>query len=120
MIQQYKEIKAQNQDKILLFRVGDFYEMFFEDAKIGARELEITLTSRDKEIPLAGFPYHALNSYLGKLIDRGYKVAICEQVEDPKLAKGIVKREVVQVITPGTVTESSLLDEKSNNYLVAV
>ncbi len=120
MIQQYKKIKAENQDKILLFRVGDFYEMFFEDAKIAARELEIVLTSRDKEVPMAGFPYHALNSYLGKLIDRGYKVAICEQVEDPKLSKGIVKREVVQVITPGTVTESSLLDEKSNNYLVAV
>ena len=120
MIRQYKAIKAQNKDKILLFRVGDFYEMFFDDAKIGARELEITLTSRDKNVPLAGFPYHALNSYLGRLIERGYKVAICEQVEDPKTAKGIVKREIVRVITPGTVTESALLDEKSNNYLAAV
>ena len=113
MIRQYREIKAKNQDKILLFRVGDFYELFFDDAIIGARELEITLTARDKGVPLAGFPYHALNSYLGRLIERGYKVAICEQVEDPKLAKGIVKREVVQVITPGTVTDASLLDEKA-------
>ncbi|NLP36733.1 MAG: DNA mismatch repair protein MutS [Firmicutes bacterium] len=120
MIRQYKEIKAKNQDKILLFRVGDFYELFFEDAEIGARELEIALTSRDKNIPLAGFPYHALNTYLGRLIEKGYKVAICEQVEDPKTAKGIVKREIVQVITPGTVTETSLLDEKANNYLVSV
>lgn len=124
MIRQYREIKENNQDKILLFRVGDFYEMFFDDAKVGARELEITLTSRetgkDNHVPLAGFPYHALNTYLGRLIERGYKVAICEQVEDPKLAKGIVKREIVRVITPGTVTDASFLDEKSNNYLVSV
>ncbi|NLM51918.1 MAG: DNA mismatch repair protein MutS [Firmicutes bacterium] len=120
MIRQYKEIKAKNKDKILLFRVGDFYELFFEDAEIGARELEIALTSRDKNVPLAGFPYHALNTYLGRLIEKGYKVAICEQVEDPKTAKGIVKREIVQVITPGTVTETTLLDEKTNNYLVSV
>ncbi|MBS4023468.1 MAG: DNA mismatch repair protein MutS [Dethiobacter sp.] len=124
MIRQYREIKDQNRDKILFFRVGDFYEMFYEDAKIGARELEITLTSRetgkDHHVPLAGFPYHALDSYLGRLIERGYKVAICDQVEDPKLAKGLVKREIVRVITPGTVIESALLDEKTNNYLVAV
>jgi DNA mismatch repair protein MutS len=124
MIRQYREIKEKNQDKILLFRVGDFYEMFFDDAKTGARELEITLTSRetgkDNHVPLAGFPYHALNTYLGRLIERGYKVAICEQTEDPKLAKGIVKREIVQVITPGTVTDAAFLDEKSNNYLVSV
>ena len=124
MIKQYKAIKEKNRDKILLFRVGDFYEMFFEDAKIGAKELEIALTSREtgkgNHVPLAGFPYHALNSYLGRFIERGYKVAICEQVEDPKLAKGLVKREIVQVITPGTVTETALLQEKSNNYLVSV
>lgn len=124
MIKQYKAIKEKNKDKILLFRVGDFYEMFFEDAKIGAKELEIALTSREtgkgNHVPLAGFPYHALNSYLGRFIERGYKVAICEQVEDPKLAKGLVKREIVQVITPGTVTETALLQEKSNNYLVSV
>jgi DNA mismatch repair protein MutS len=119
MIRQFNEIKEQNRDKILLFRVGDFYEMFFDDAKTGAKELEITLTARDT-VPLAGFPYHALNNYLGRLIERGYKVAICEQVEDPKLAKGIVKREIVRVITPGSVIESCLLDEKSNNYLAAV
>jgi DNA mismatch repair protein MutS len=119
MIRQYNEIKEKNEDKILLFRVGDFYEMFYEDAKVGSRELEITLTSR-ADVPLAGFPYHALNNYLGRLIERGFKVAICEQVEDPKLAKGIVKREIVRVITPGTITEASLLDEKSNNYLVTV
>ncbi len=119
MIRQFNEIKEKNRDKILLFRVGDFYEMFFDDAKIGAKELEITLTARDT-VPLAGFPYHALNNYLGKFIERGYKVAICEQVEDPKLTKGIVKREVVRVITPGTVIDSSLLDERSNNYLAAV
>ena len=124
MIRQYREIKENNQDKILLFRVGDFYEMFFEDAKLGAKVLEITLTARstgtDNPVPLAGFPYHALNTYLSRLIERGYKVAICEQVEDPKEAKGLVKREIVQVITPGTVTETSLLDEKSNNYLASI
>jgi DNA mismatch repair protein MutS len=124
MIRQYREIKEKNEDKIILFRVGDFYEMFYEDAKTGSRELEITLTSRetgkDNHVPLAGFPYHALNNYLGRLIEKGYKVAICEQVEDPKLAKGIVKREIVRVITPGTITESTLLDDKSNNYLVSV
>lgn len=124
MIRQYREIKESHQDKILLFRVGDFYELFFEDAEVGARELEITLTSRetgkDNHVPLAGFPYHALNSYLGRLLERGFKVAICEQVEDPKLAKGLVKREVVRIITPGTVTDDSLLDEKNNNFLVSV
>lgn len=124
MIRQYNEIKAQNRDRILLFRVGDFYEMFFDDAKVAAKALEITLTSREtgkgNHVPLAGFPYHALNTYLGRLINRGHKVAICEQVEDPKQAKGIVRREIVRIITPGTVTEASLLDEKSNNYLVSV
>ncbi|MBS3900551.1 MAG: DNA mismatch repair protein MutS [Dethiobacter sp.] len=120
MIKQYREIKEQHQDKLLLFRVGDFYELFFEDAKVGARELEIVLTSRDSHVPLAGFPYHALNTYLGRLLERGYKVAICEQMEDPKSAKGIVKREIVQIVTPGTVMDVSLLDEKSNNYLVSV
>lgn len=124
MIKQYREIKAQNEDKVLLFRVGDFYEMFYEDAKLGARVLEITLTSRETGkghfVPLAGFPYHALETYLSKLIQKGYKVAICEQTEDPKKAKGLVKREIVRIITPGTVTEAALLDEKSNNYLLSV
>ncbi|MBT9172599.1 MAG: DNA mismatch repair protein MutS [Syntrophomonadaceae bacterium] len=124
LIRQYREIKAQNEDKLLLFRVGDFYEMFYEDARRGARELEITLTSREtgkgNHVPLAGFPFHALDNYLGRLVDRGYKVAICEQVEDAKLAKGLVRREIVRVVTPGTLTETSLLDEKRNNYLAAV
>lgn len=122
MIQQYIDIKEQNKDSLLLFRVGDFYEMFFDDAVIGAKALEIALTSRDgeKNIPLAGIPYHALDTYLGRLIKKGFKVAICEQVEDPKEAKGIVKREVVRVITPGTVTDENLLDSKDNNYLCSI
>jgi DNA mismatch repair protein MutS len=124
LIRQYREIKAQNEDKILLFRVGDFYEMFYEDARLGARELEITLTSREtgkgNHVPLAGFPYHALDNYLGRLVDKGYKVAICEQVEDARLAKGLVRREIVRIVTPGTLTETALLDEKRNNYLAAV
>lgn len=124
LIRQYREIKAQNEDKLLLFRVGDFYEMFYDDARLGARELEITLTSREtgkgNHVPLAGFPYHALDNYLGRLVDKGYKVAICEQVEDAKLAKGLVRREIVRIVTPGTLTETALLDEKRNNYLAAV
>jgi DNA mismatch repair protein MutS len=124
LIRQYREIKAQNEDKLLLFRVGDFYEMFYEDARRGSRELEITLTSREtgkgNHVPLAGFPFHALDNYLSRLVARGYKVAICEQVEDAKSAKGLVRREIVRVVTPGTLTETSLLDEKRNNYLAAV
>jgi len=124
LIRQYREIKAQHEDKLLLFRVGDFYEMFYEDARRGARELEITLTSREtgkgNHVPLAGFPCHALDNYLGKLVDRGHKVAICEQVEDAKQAKGLVRREIVRIVTPGTLTETTLLDEKRNNYLAAV
>lgn len=119
---QYKEIKAQNKDSILFFRLGDFYEMFFEDAVIASKELGITLTSRNKEkdqdVPLAGIPYHSAASYISKLVKKGYKVAICEQVEDPKTAKGIVKREVVRIITPGTVIDLDYLDAKSNNYLL--
>ncbi|SES77269.1 DNA mismatch repair protein MutS [Anaerobranca gottschalkii] len=122
MIQQYIDIKEQYKDCLLLFRVGDFYEMFFEDAVIGAKALEIALTARDgdKNIPLAGVPYHSLDSYLGKLIKKGFKVAICEQVEDPKECKGIVKREVVRVITPGTVTDENLLESKDNNFICSI
>lgn len=122
MIQQYIDVKNEYKDCLLFFRVGDFYEMFFEDAVIGAKALEIALTSRDgeKAIPLAGIPYHALDTYLGRLIKQGFKVAICEQVEDPKEAKGIVKREVVRVITPGTVTDDNLLNSKDNNYICAI
>lgn len=120
---QYKEIKAENRDSILFFRLGDFYEMFFEDAVIASKELGITLTSRnkekDQEVPLAGIPYHSAASYISKLVKKGYKVAICEQVEDPKTAKGIVKREVVRVVTPGTVIDLDYIDSKSNNYVLA-
>ncbi|MDM7933819.1 MAG: DNA mismatch repair protein MutS, partial [Methanothrix sp.] len=117
--------KQQYQDAILLFRVGDFYETFGEDAKIVARDLNITLTSRQRDdegnrIPLAGVPYHALETYLSRLIKAGHKVAICDQVEDPKTAKGLVKREITRVVTPGTVIEPSMLEEASNNFLAAL
>ncbi|RQV92062.1 DNA mismatch repair protein MutS [bacterium] len=121
---QYNAIKAQYRDAILFFRMGDFFEMFYEDARIGAKVLGITLTSRGHgkagDVPLAGFPHHALEGYLAKMIRAGYRVAICEQVEDPKLAKGIVKRDVVQVVTPGTVLDDRLLEAKRNNYLSAL
>jgi len=124
MMQQYLDLKEQYKDCILMFRLGDFYEMFFEDAEIASVELEITLTGRDcgleERAPMCGVPYHAVDTYIAKLINKGYKVAICEQVEDPALAKGLVKREVIRIITPGTVTDSSMLDEKKNNYLVSV
>ena len=124
LMKQYKEIKSQHQDSILFFRLGDFYEMFFEDAVKASKELGLTLTSRNKEkgqdIPLAGIPYHTASPYISKLISKGYKVAICEQTEDPKEAKGIVKREVIKIITPGTVMDVETLDSKSNNYLMSV
>ncbi|SEB01865.1 DNA mismatch repair protein MutS [Thalassobacillus cyri] len=123
MMEQYLTIKAQHKDAFLFFRLGDFYEMFFDDALEASRELEITLTSRDggdERIPMCGVPYHSAANYIKTLIEKGYKVAICEQVEDPKMAKGVVKREVVQLITPGTVMEGNMLDEKENNYLASV
>lgn len=124
MMEQYFRIKDQHRDCILLYRMGDFYEMFGEDALIGSKELDITLTSRDKgkkeRIPLCGVPWHALDSYLPKLVEKGYKVAICEQLQDPRLAKGLVDRDVVRIVTPGTVLESTVLDSKSNNYLMAI
>ncbi|MGL4977760.1 MAG: DNA mismatch repair protein MutS [Cetobacterium sp.] len=124
LMAQYKEIKEQNQDSILFFRLGDFYEMFFNDAVVASKELGLTLTSRNKEkgieVPLAGIPYHSSAGYIGKLVAKGYKVAICEQVEDPKATKGLVKRAVVRVITPGTIIDTEYLDEKSNNYLMGV
>jgi len=123
-MEQYFRIKEAYKDCILLYRIGDFYEMFGEDAIIGSRELEITLTTRDKgkkeKVPLAGVPWHALDSYLPKLVSKGYKVAICEQVEDPRYAKGLVDREVVRIVTPGTILESTVLDGKENNYLMAI
>src|SRR5210317_1268512 len=121
MIQQYLEIKESHQDAILFYRMGDFYEMFFEDAIVASRELEITLNSRDKQaedpIPMCGVPHHAAETYIAKLLEKGHKVALCEQVEDPRQAKGLVRREVVRVVTPGTVLDS--LESKSPNYLAA-
>jgi DNA mismatch repair protein MutS len=124
MMQQYVDIKEQYKDCILFFRLGDFYEMFFDDAETASRELEITLTGRDcgleERAPMCGVPFHSVEPYISKLVNKGYKVAICEQVEDPALAKGIVKREVIRVVTPGTVTEASMLDEKKNNFLLSI
>jgi len=123
-MRQYLEVKERYPDCIIFFRMGDFYEMFFEDAVTASRVLEITLTSRNKNredaIPLCGFPYHAASSYIAKLIEKGFKVAVCEQVEDPKLAKGVVKREVTRVVTPGLVLDTENLDAKENNYLAAL
>ena len=122
MINQYLQIKEQHQNEILFFRLGDFYEMFFEDAQTASRELEITLTGRDggakNKIPMCGVPYHAAENYIARLIAKGYKVAICEQVEDVAQSKGIVKREVIKIITPGTVLGEGILTDNSNNYLV--
>jgi DNA mismatch repair protein MutS len=124
MMEQYQRIKSQHEDAILLFRMGDFYETFFDDARTAARVLGLALTTRDKgsknPVPLAGVPHHALESYLSRLVGAGYRVAICDQVEDPKQAKGIVKREVTEVITPGTILSSTMLDEKRSNFLVAL
>jgi DNA mismatch repair protein MutS len=124
VMRQYRELKEKFADTVLLFRIGDFYETFEEDAKIISKELEIVLTSRskigDNPIPLAGVPYHAIDGYIAKLISKGYKVAICDQVEDPKTAKGIVKREIVRVITPGTVIDSSMLSSSAATYLMAI
>jgi DNA mismatch repair protein MutS len=121
-MQQYMKVKNEHPDCLILFRMGDFYETFFEDAKVVARELEITLTSRGKgesRAPLAGIPYHALDPYLAKLIKKGYKVGIVEQIEDPRFAKGLVKRDLIRIVTPGTVVESMILDNKNNNYLLS-
>ncbi len=129
MMKQYLEIKEQNPDSILFFRLGDFYEMFADDARLASRELDLTLTSRDKgkrakpedeQIPMCGIPYHASESYIARLIAKGYKVAICEQMEDPAAAKGLVKRDIIRVVTPGTVTDTACLDEKASNFLCAV
>lgn len=121
MMKQYFSIKKENKDSILFFRLGDFYEMFYEDAKIASKELELTLTGRDcgqeERAPMCGVPYHSCEGYIAKLVSKGYKVAICEQTEDPATAKGIVKRDIIRVITPGTVIESSMLDESKNNYI---
>ena len=123
MQRQYQQIKADNQDCILFFRLGDFYEMFNEDAKLAARELDLTLTTRDRgkpkeeQTPMCGVPYHSVDSYIARLVQKGYKVAICEQMSDPATTKGLVEREITRIVTPGTVTESCMLDENKNNYL---
>ncbi len=126
MMQQYREIKSRNPDCLLFFRLGDFYEMFDEDARLAAKELDLTLTTRDRgkekadQTPMCGVPFHSSDSYIARLVAKGYKVAICEQMEDPALAKGLVKRDIVRIVTPGTVTESSMLEESRNNYYACI
>ncbi len=126
MMRQYLELKKKNPDCILFFRLGDFYEMFLDDAKIAAKELDLTLTTRDRnkdkedQVPMCGVPYHSVDSYIGRLVSKGYKVAICEQTEDPPKAKGLVERDIVRIVTPGTVTASSMLEEGKNNYIACI
>ena len=128
MMKQYLKIKEENPDSILFFRLGDFYEMFDSDARTASRELDLTLTSRDKDpnkapeerVPMCGIPYHSSDAYIARLIAKGYKVAICEQMEDPATAKGLVERGIIRVVTPGTVIDSACLDEKSGNFLCGI
>ena len=124
MMQQYLNIKEQYPGTILFYRLGDFYEMFFEDAKLVSRELELTLTGKDcglsERAPMCGVPYHAVDTYLQKLIEKGYKVAICEQMTDPATTKGLVEREVIRVVTPGTVIESNMLEDRKANYIASI
>ena len=124
MIQQYMDIREKYPDTIVLFRLGDFYEMFFDQAELCSRELELTLTGKDcgleERAPMCGIPHHAVDSYIARLVEKGYKVGLCEQVEDPKEAKGLVKRDIVKIITPGTITENTLLDETKNNYVANI
>ena len=124
MMSQYLALKEKYSDCLLFFRLGDFYEMFFEDAKLVSRELELTLTGRDcglsERAPMCGIPYHAVDAYLSRLIEKGYKVAICEQLTDPKEAKGLVDRDVIRVVTPGTVIEQNMLEECRANYILSV
>lgn len=124
MMQHYLKTKEENPGCILFYRLGDFYEMFFEDAITVSKELEITLTGKScglkERAPMCGVPYHAVEGYLNRLVKKGYKVAVCEQVEDPKIAKGMVKREVVRIVTPGTTTDSQALDETKNNYIMCI
>ena len=126
MRRQYYDIKENNQDCILFFRLGDFYEMFDDDARLASKELDLTLTTRDRnkpeaeQSPMCGVPYHSVDAYIARLVQKGYKVAICEQTEDPAQAKGIVQREVTRIVTPGTVTESCMLEESRNNYIACM
>ena len=124
MMQKYLETKEEYKDCILFYRLGDFYEMFFDDAKIVSKELELTLTGKscglEERAPMCGVPFHSADNYIAKLVSRGYKVAICEQTEDPSKATGLVKRDVIRVMTPGTVIESNMLEDGANNYLCAI
>ena len=124
MMKQYLEVRAEYEGYIMLYRLGDFYECFFEDAIEASNVLELTLTSRDcgggRRAAMCGVPFHKSDVYIGRLVERGYKVAVCEQTEDPKEAQGLVKREVTRVVTPGTITDSGLLNESKNNYLASV
>ena len=128
MMRQYLEIKEQNKDSILFFRLGDFYEMFGDDAKTASRELDLMLTTRDKDktksfeekVPMCGIPYHASDAYIARLISKGYKVAICEQTEDPAQAKGLVKRDIIRVITPGTVIDETSLEAGRSNFCAGI
>src|SRR5206468_6558308 len=124
-MRQYLDAKQQHRDAILLFRMGDFYEMFYEDALVAARALELTLTSRARDpngggIPMCGVPFHAVDGYIARLVRKGFRVAICDQVEDPRKAKGLVKREVVRVVSPGTLTDANYLDAREPAFLMAV
>ncbi len=125
MMQQYRELKARDPDALLLFRMGDFYELFGEDAERASALLGIALTTRDRDkgeqaVPMAGFPHPALESYLARIVQAGLRAAVCEQLEDPRLAKGLVKRDVVRIVTPGTLTDEALLDPRTSNYLAAI
>ena len=124
MMQQYFEIKNQYKDYVLFYRLGDFYEMFFDDAIRVSKELELTLTGRDcgeaERAPMCGIPFHSAEGYIARLIEKGYKVAICEQIEDPAKAKGLVKRDIVRVVTPGTLLEPGMLTEQKNNFVCAI
>src|SRR4026208_1468711 len=124
-MRQYLDAKEQHKDAILLFRMGDFYEMFYEDALVAARALDLTLTSRSKDgngsgIPMCGVPFHAIDAYIARLVKKGFRVAICDQVEDPRKAKGLVKREVVRVVSPGTLTDAGYLDARQPAFIMAV
>src|SRR5438477_5728903 len=124
-MRQYLDAKRQHRDAIVFFRMGDFYEMFYEDALVAARALDLTLTSRSKDaggngIPMCGVPFHAMDGYLAKLVRKGFRVAICEQVEDPKKAKGLVKREVVRVVSPGTLTDANYLEDRQPAFLMSI
>src|SRR5215467_4354307 len=124
LMRQYNSLKEQVPHALLMFRLGDFYELFYEDAVVAARELEITLTSRNKErgaaIPMCGVPYHSAESYIARLVQKGHRVAICDQMEDPRIAKKLVKREITRIVTPGTAMDANLVKPRENNYLAAV